>query len=85
MTALSETAVAYEDPPGVHGHGVASGGWDSDNGAVVLHPLPPRCRKKGMTRRQIWETGTADSADCTLRTSRHAWCSAVLNWELAQT
>jgi hypothetical protein len=80
MTVLGPLAIAYDDPPGVHGHGAASGGWDPDDGLVVVRPY----NKKGYTHQQAWAEGIADFVDCALPSSEHSWCSAVLDWELTQ-
>jgi hypothetical protein len=74
VTILGRWSLAYQDPPGVHGHGTASGGWDPDNGVVTFTPPP------GPTSTpNYWFDGLANQGDCTLTAAEHSWCSAVLD------
>ena len=64
--ALTSSAVAFEDPAGVAGDGMPSGGSNPANGVMVYAPPKP----------------AADSAyvvTCTLPAARHQLCTAVLD------
>jgi hypothetical protein len=66
---LSDIAIAFEDPPGVHGTGQPSGGRNPANGVVIYSAGPPD--------QALEET-------CTLPNSAHLECAAVLNDFLAR-
>lgn len=57
-------AIAFEDPPGVHGTGNPSGGQNPANGVVIYSAGPPD--------QALVET-------CTLPNHSHTQCAAVLN------
>lgn len=61
---LSKIAIAFEDPPGVHGTGNPSGGQNPANGVVIYSAGPPD--------QALEET-------CTLPNDAHTQCAAVLN------
>jgi len=63
ISRLSSTAVAFEDPPYVQGTGTPSGGPDPANGIVIYAGHPPEAYKE----------------TCTVPTSQHARCTAILN------
>ena len=67
VTALSQTVVAFEDPPGVAGTGKPSGGTNPANGIVTYSP--------GGTGHST----ASFKATCTLPASNHAVCTAALN------
>lgn len=86
VNVLGRWSIDYEDPPGVHGHGQASGGWDPDNGVVTYVPPPPSWKVDGTTykagpvgSRRYLDEGVAYQGDCTLPASQHTWCTAILN------
>jgi len=66
-TSLTSTdIVGFEDPPGVAGNGSPSGGPYPANGVVIFGHLPPTLYSPAK------ET-------CTLPSSEHALCTAILN------
>jgi len=69
-TSLSAVAAGFEDPAGVSGDGIPSGGQNAANGVVLYQPRS--------------NEPTAYSATCTLPSSQHAVCTAVLNHFVAQ-
>jgi hypothetical protein len=75
VLVLSRWVIAYEDPPGVHGHGPVSGAWDPDNGVVVYEPPEG---SHGSPQPDYW-IGGAVQADCTLPATQHSLCSVVLD------
>ncbi len=64
-TRTGSSEVAFEDPGGVAGDGIPSGGQDPANGVMLYTP-----KQSGPT---------ASLATCTLPASRHDVCTAVLN------
>lgn len=68
VTAIGSGIVGFEDPPGVHGDGMPSGGQYPANGVMTYHPNAPD---------GSWlET-------CTLPDSDKAECTAILNTFIA--
>jgi hypothetical protein len=72
ITRLSNVAVAFEDPPHVHGTGDPSGGVLPANGVMVYRPSP----SSGFPFFE--ET-------CVLPVSEHAVCTVLLNDVLASS
>ena len=71
VRVLGPWVLAFEDPSGVHGHGDDSGGWNPDDGVIVLQPNPRDPHNLFY--------GLAYEANCTLPAAEHAWCTAVLD------
>lgn len=69
VTTISAVADGFEDPAGVAGDGIPSGGQNAANGVVLYEPKV--------------DEPTAYSATCTLPASQHALCTAVLNYFVA--
>ncbi len=65
MTTISAVAHAFEDPAGVSGDGIPSGGANAANGVVLYQPRS--------------NEPTAYIATCTLPDAQHDLCTAVLN------
>ncbi len=65
VSTLSPSAVAFEDPPGTAGVGFPSGGQNPANGVVLYQPKPTEA--------------TAYQATCTLPSTQHDLCTAVLD------
>jgi len=70
VVRLSRTAVAFEDPPGVHGTGEPSGGPLPANGVMLYDPSPA--------------SGFFYQETCVLPTSRRSTCTTLLNGALAR-
>jgi hypothetical protein len=70
VSHLSRTAVAFEDPPGVHGTGDPSGGQLPANGVMLYNPSPA--------------AGFFYQETCVLPASQHNTCSVLLNDALAR-
>jgi hypothetical protein len=70
VTGISTVANGFEDPPGVFGDGIPSGGRYAANGVVLYQP--------GSSE------PTALLATCTLPSSQHDVCTAVLNHFVSQ-
>ena len=66
---LSRTAVAFEDPPGIHGTGNPSGGSIPANGVMVYNPS---------------SSGFLFEETCALPAGEHAVCSVLLNDSLTR-
>lgn len=62
---VSAAEVTFQDPPGVAGIGIPSGGQNPANGVGLYQPKP--------------NEPTAYAATCTLQAAQQALCSAVLN------
>jgi hypothetical protein len=71
VRVLGPWALAFEDPPGVHGHGDDAGGWNPDDGVIVFQP-------DAHDPHNLF-SGLAYEANCTLPAAEHAWCTAVLD------
>jgi hypothetical protein len=67
VVVLSRSEVAFEDPPGVHGDGLPSGGSDPANGVMFFTPSSTTAEGYSLT-----ET-------CTLPAAAHARCTAILD------
>jgi hypothetical protein len=65
VSTTTSTEAAFEDPAGVSGNGIPSGGANPANGVVLYQP------KAGESSAYI--------ATCTLPTAQHDVCTAVLN------
>jgi hypothetical protein len=65
--ALDATTVTFEDPPGVHGAGLPSGGSDPANGVMTFTP----------SNRHV--DGYSLTETCTLPASAMARCTAILD------
>lgn len=65
VAPISAVADGFEDPAGVTGDGIPSGGQNVANGVVLYQPKP--------------NEPTAYIATCTLDDSQHDLCTAVLN------
>lgn len=72
---LSPTAVGFEDPPGVKGTGVLSGGPNPANGVLTFVPIGAPDRLPGAMTYE---------ATCTLPETGHALCAVVLDDFLAR-
>jgi hypothetical protein len=70
VTGISTVANGFEDPPGVFGDGIPSGGRYAANGVVLYQP--------GSSE------PTALLATCTLPSSQRDVCTAVLNHFVSQ-
>jgi hypothetical protein len=66
VVRTSSVEVGFEDPPGVAGAGLPSGGQNPANGVVLYQPKPSE--------------STAYLATCTLPAAQHELCTAVLNY-----
>jgi len=67
VSAIASHTVAFEDPPGVHGDGLPSGGSDPANGVMSFTPS------------STTSEGYALIETCTLPQSSHALCTAILD------
>ncbi|HXB37093.1 MAG TPA: hypothetical protein VNU75_05260 [Acidimicrobiales bacterium] len=65
VATISGVAQSFEDPAGVTGDGIPSGGQNAANGVVLYLPKP--------------NEPPASIATCTLPESQHDLCTAVLN------
>lgn len=65
VTTISAVAQGFEDPAGVSGDGIPSGGQHAANGVVLYQPKP--------------DESSASIATCTLPAAQHDVCTAVLN------
>jgi hypothetical protein len=65
VVGISSVADGFEDPSGVAGDGIPSGGQYAANGVLLYQPKPTEA--------------TAYLATCVLPTSQHDLCTAVLN------
>ena len=70
VSHLSRTAVAFEDPPGIHGTGDPSGGHLPANGVMLYNPSP--------------SVGFFYQETCVLPASQHNTCTVLLNDALAR-
>jgi len=67
VLVLTATTVAFEDPPGVHGIGLPSGGPNPANGVITYTPS------------SVGSNGYALIETCTLAPSSHSLCTAILD------
>jgi hypothetical protein len=67
LLVLASTTLAFEDPPGVRGIGLPSGGSDPANGIASFVPSTAS------------STGYAQIETCTLAASSHSLCIAILD------
>lgn len=70
VTTISGVAAGFEDPAGVTGDGVPSGGQNAASGVALYQPKA--------------NEPSAYVATCTLSAPQHALCTAVLNHFVAQ-
>jgi hypothetical protein len=70
VAGISSSANGFEDPAGVTGDGIPSGGQNAANGVVLYQPKS--------------NEASASIATCTLPAAQHDVCTAVLNHFVAQ-
>jgi len=67
--SLSPSAVSFEDPPGVRGTGVLSGGANPVNGVMTYTPDSATSQPSALSY----------EASCAAPSAQHALCTAILN------